>query len=89
MSTMQVCDAHRAGRHHRQPKAGLICKGSMTTSCGVKRIDWSTAQQAIDAAYALHQKGSKQKWTTDFGSYQSVVDARRGQFPDGRIPVRK
>jgi len=55
----------------------------------VNGIDWPTAQKAIDAAFALHHKRSKQKWTTDFGPHQSVVDERRAQFPDGQIPVRK
>ena len=55
----------------------------------VNGIDWPTAQKSIDAAFALHGQRSKQKWTTDFGPHQSVVDVRRARFPDGRIPVKK
>jgi len=55
----------------------------------VNSIDWPTAQKAIDAAFAIHGQRSQQEWTTDFGPYQSVVDERRAQFPDGRIPVKK
>lgn len=55
----------------------------------VNGIDWPTAEKAIDAAYVLHHKRSKQKWTTDFGPYKSLVDERRTRFPDGRVTVRK
>jgi hypothetical protein len=54
-----------------------------------RRAWWPTAEKAIDAAYALHHERSKQKWTTDFGPHAAVVNERRAQFPDGRIPVRK
>jgi hypothetical protein len=55
----------------------------------VNGIDWPTAQKAINAAYALHRKRSKQKWTTDFGPHAVAVNERRAKFKDGRIPVRK
>ena len=55
----------------------------------VNAIDWPTAQQAIRDAYRLHAERGAHTWTTDFGPYQFVVDERRAQFPDGRIPVKK
>jgi len=55
----------------------------------VNGIDWPTAQKAIDTAYAVHRKRSKQKWTTDFGPHAVAVNERQTKFPDGRIPIRK
>jgi hypothetical protein len=55
----------------------------------VNGIDWPTAQQAIRDAIQLHAERCNRIWITDFGPYQSLVDERRAQFPDGRIPIRK
>ncbi len=55
----------------------------------VNEIDWPTAKNALDDAFELHVKRSKRKWTTDYGPYAEVMEERRAQFPDGRIPMRK
>lgn len=55
----------------------------------VNGIDWPTAQQAIREAIQLHDQRGNRIWITDFGPYQRVVNERRAQFPDGRIPIRK
>lgn len=43
----------------------------------VNEIGWPTAQQAIRDAYRLHAERSNRTWTTDFGPYAGVVNARR------------
>lgn len=55
----------------------------------VNKIDWATAQSAIDDAYALHHQRSRMKWTTDFGPHQTAVNERRAKFPDRQLPIRK
>ena len=54
----------------------------------VNDIDWSSAESAIENAFALQRGRNKRNWTTDFGPYAAAIATRRAHFPEGRIPVR-